>query len=506
MSRITTAAKVGVFAVVTAGAGYGIYHFISQSRGPGQGYTVWALMDDASGIAKLSQVRIAGIPVGSVRSVRLQDGKARVDMTLQRGIALYDDAAAAKVMSSLLGEYYLTLTPGTDGLRQLRDGDQVKHVVEAATTDEILKEVASIAQDVKRVSESLAEAVGTEEGKEYLKGTLKNLAQVTDALNRTVQENRQAIHDILSHVETITGRGEPEVQQILENVRETTREVRELVAKAPEAGAAPGAERGAEEQETLAQASSGPGEVRQIIDRVNRASQSLETSMRSIEEVTGRLERGEGTLGRLSKDEELIDEVQGVTQTVGEFVGGLNRLQTILNIRADYQFLAGTVKDYIELRLQPREDKYYAIEIVSDPRGLTRLEQSTVETTNPNDPPVYYERRETTTNSFRFSLQFAQRLGPLVGRAGLKESTGGIGLDLLLFQDRFELTQDLFGFGERVLPRWRISLGYEFITRLWLLGGADDILSAGQRDYFVGLQLRFNDQDLKGILPFAPSP
>jgi phospholipid/cholesterol/gamma-HCH transport system substrate-binding protein len=154
MSRFTTAAKVGVFAVVTAGAGYGIYYFISQTHGPGHGYTVWALMDDASGIAKLSQVRIAGIPVGSVRTVRLQDGKARVDMTIRPDVALYDDASAAKVMSSLLGEYYLTLTPGTDGLRQLKDGDQVKHVVEAATTDEILKEVGSIARDVKRVSKA----------------------------------------------------------------------------------------------------------------------------------------------------------------------------------------------------------------------------------------------------------------------------------------------------------------------------------------------------------------
>ena len=485
MSRFTTAAKVGVFSAVTVIAGYYIYHFVSASRGPGQGYTVWAVMKDASGVAKLSRVRVAGIPVGNVRSVRLQGDRARIDVTVQRDVPLYQDAAIAKVMSSLLGEYYLTITPGTEGTRQLKDGDQIRYVIEAASTDDILKDVKDIAGDVKRVSQSLADAIGTEEGKQHLKSTLENLAQVTEALNQTVRENRAAIHNILTNVENITARGEPEIYQILENVRESTREVRQML------------DRGTGQ---------GPGELRQIVDRVNRASQSLETAMNNIEEVTGRLERGEGTLGRLSKDETLIDEVEGVTQTVGDFVGGLNRLQTILSLRTDYQFLAGTVKSYVELRLQPREDKYYSIEIVNDPRGLTRLEQVVVETTNPNDPPVYFERRETTTNAFRFSLQFAQRLGPLTGRFGIKESTGGVGLDLLLFQDRFELAQDLFGFGERVLPRWRISLGYEFITRLWLLGGADDILSPSQRDYFIGLQLRFNDRDLKNILPFAPSP
>ena len=141
--------------------------------------------------------------------------------------------------------------------------------------------------------------------------------------------------------------------------------------------------------------------------------------------------------------------------------------------------------------------------LVNDPRGLTRYEQISVQTTNPNDPPRYHEVRTTTTNQFRFSLQFAQTFGPLTGRFGIKESTGGVGLDLLLFDDRFELKQDMFGFGEVVRPRWRIALGYEFITRLWLLGGADDILSDDRRDYFIGLQLKFNDEDLKSILPFA---
>ena len=152
----------------------------------------------------------------------------------------------------------------------------------------------------------------------------------------------------------------------------------------------------------------------------------------------------------------------------------------------------------------PSEDKYYLIELVNDPRGLTTFEQIDVDTTNPNDPPHYREVRTVTTNALRFSFQFAKRFGPFTGRFGIKESTGGLGLDLHLLDDRFELRQDLFGFGEQISPRWRVALAYEFIRKLWLLGGVDDILNADRRDYFVGLQLRFNDKDLKTILPFAP--
>ena len=142
----------------------------------------------------------------------------------------------------------------------------------------------------------------------------------------------------------------------------------------------------------------------------------------------------------------------------------------------------------------------------NDPRGLTRIEQVNVSTTNPNEPNQYQEIRSVTSNALRFSLQFAQRFGPFVGRFGLKESTGGVGLDVLLLDDAFEIRQDLFGFGEVVRPRWRVSLGYAFLNRLWLLGGVDDIMSLDRREYFVGMQLRFDDEDLKSVLPFAPSP
>ncbi len=488
MRRFTTAAKVGVFALVTVVAGFLIYRFVTKGAGGGRGYVVYALMRDATGIAKHSQVRIAGIPVGNIEDVRLQGDKARIDIRIDPDVPLYDDASATKVASSLLGEYFIGIAAGTQGKRQLEDGDQIKNVVDTSSTDQMMRELADIAHDVKRVSAALAEAVGSDEGKANMKDTLENLARVTEALNETVRENRESIRNILVNVENITNKSSPEIAQILENVRETTREVREVMGKA---------EDGRPES---------AGEVRQIIDKVNRASDSLENALHNIDTVSGRLERGEGTLGRLTKDEKLINEVEGVVDSVGEFVGGISRLQTIVVLRTDYQFLSSTVKSYVELRLQPREDKYYSIEVVNDPRGLTRYEQIDVDTTNPNDPPHYREVRTVTSNSFRFSLQFAQRFGPFWGRFGIKESTGGAGLDLLLFEDRFELRQDLFGFGEVVLPRWRISLGYEFVRRLWLLGGVDDILSGARRDYFVGLQLKFNDEDLKTILPFAPGP
>ncbi len=483
MPRISQAAKVGTFTVITAGAGYFIHDFVTKGGGSKDGYTVYALMDDASGVVPRSYVKVAGIPIGTIDKVSLQGSQARVEIRVDPEITLYEDATVSKVSSSLLGEYVMRVSPGTEGRTELKDGDRIAVFSEGASTDDILLEVREIARDLRKVSGSLANSVGAKQGEEDLKAILHNLAEATDALNQTVRENRATINSIITRVDAIAQNTQPEVERILENVRVTTNEVRTIVEKSDDP--------------------QNPGDLERIIQRVDRASESMENALADIETVTDRLEKGEGTLGRLSKDEKLINEVEGIAEGVGNFVSGIGRLRTVVNLRSDYQFLSGTVKSYVEIRLQPREDKYYSFEVISDPRGYTFVEQLDVSTTNPNDPPTYREVRTRTTNDLRFSFQFAQKMGPFWGRFGIKESTGGVGLDTVLFDDRLEIRQDLFGFGDAPLPRYRVYIGYEFLHRLWLLGGVDDILSNDRRDFFVGLQLRFDDRDLKTMLPFA---
>jgi phospholipid/cholesterol/gamma-HCH transport system substrate-binding protein len=430
---------------------------------------------------------VAGIPVGSVDSIRLDKGKARVDIRIKPDVALYENADLAKRSSSLLGEFVIVLGPGDEAQKRLVHGDEIKRVQEPITTDQMMNDLGHVASRVKSITDSLANTVGSEQGEEDIRATLSNLAQVTDQLNQTVRDNRQSISAIIQNVERISGRSEPQIAQILDDVRVITGVVRTLVAK--EDGDVKGA----------------VGSLRETMDRVNKASVDLQSTLNHVNNVTGRIDRGEGTIGRLTKDETLINEVENVVEGVGDLVGGISRLQTMVGLRNDYNFQANSMKSFVELRLQPREDKYYLIELINDPRGLTTVEQISVDTDNPNNPNHYREIRTVTKNALRFSFQFARRLGPVTGRFGLKESSGGIGIDLHLLQDRFELQQDLFGFGEQITPRWRVGLSYEFIRRLWLTTGVDEVVDRNRRDYFVGLQLRFLDEDLKTVLPFAPT-
>lgn len=483
MAKFTQAAKVGVFFVGSAAAVFLVYRTVVPKGQDGHSYVVHGFIKDATGLANKSRVTIAGIPVGTIDSIKLEGGQARVDVRVNGDVALYDNATLGKKSASLLGESIIVLTNGTEDQRQLKDGDEVHVIVESASMEQIMNDVARIADRVKLVAEQLADALGTKEGGDNMKSILVNVAQATEALNKTVQENRSTIRETLQNVDRITGNSEPQIAKILENIRVITEDVKGLMAAQDKNGS--------------------PGELRTTIERVNRASSSLESALGHIDSVAARVDRGEGTVGRLTKDEALIDEVQGVAEGVNDYVDSLRRLQVVVGMRSDYNFLANTIKNYVAIRLQPREDKYYEIELINDPRGLTQFKQEDVSTTNPNEPSNYRTVTTTTTDAFRFSLQFARRIGPFVGRFGVKESTGGVGLDVKLLNDRFEVISDVFGFGETIRPRFRLAMGYEFLTRFWLLGGVDHVFLADRRDYFLGLQLRFTDDDLKTILPFA---
>jgi phospholipid/cholesterol/gamma-HCH transport system substrate-binding protein len=486
MADVTRAAKVGAMVLVLSGAVVFGWRFVSRETGTGGGYRVHAFLPDVTGVAPKSRVMISGIQVGVVDRISLEKGQARVDIKMRPDIPLFVDAAVGKKATSLIGEYYIVLTPGTEGKDRIPDEGEIVLKISEPTIESLQGQIAEILVDIKEVTGSLSETVGSQEGQDQIADILRNLAEVTETLNQTVRENREGVKQTIENVNAITASSRPEINQILVNVRVMTEELRKMT------------ERGKD-------AEGKGGEVRTTIERIERASASLESALQHADNVAARVDKGEGTIGRLTKDETLVNEVESVVEDVGELVGGVGRLQTVVGLRTDYNFLANTIKSYVELRLQPSEDKYYMIQLVNDPRGKTSFEQVTVDTTNPNEPSSWRETRVTTTNEFRFSFQFAKRFGPFTGRFGIMESTGGLGLDLHLLEDRFELKQDVFGFGEQLAPRWRVTMGYEFIRKLWLLGGVDDILTADRRDYFVGLQLRFTDNDLKTILPFAPS-
>jgi phospholipid/cholesterol/gamma-HCH transport system substrate-binding protein len=486
MRDTTNAVKVGVLVLLTLGASYAVYRLVDEGSGSGDDYGVYGLFTNAQGLVQKSRVLIAGIPIGTIDTIRLEGAQARVDVRIEEGVTLYDDATVRKESASILGESVLVIHPGTPGRPELEDGSRLTVLESAPGTDEILRSVGETARSVERVAAQVERVFGTDRGGDQMASALENLSEALEAINRTIQQNEQVIARTLENIESTTATAGPELVEILDNLNQISADVRHIIG---------------ENRDGLTEAG---GDVTETAAALNRSSERLERVMEDIEDITDRTARGEGTIGRLTSDEALIDEVEGVVEDVGDIVGPINRLQTIVGLRSEYNFLANTFKNYVSIYLQPREDRYYLIELIDDPRGLTEFTQTTVRRSPPPDgePATYQETRIETSEAFRFSLLFGKRVYFATFRFGLIESTGGIGIDLHLFDDHLELSTDLFAFGDQAFPRLRTRLAYEVVSHLWILGGVDDTLN-DSRDFFLGAMLRFNDEDLKSILPFA---
>ncbi|MBL4836815.1 MAG: outer membrane lipid asymmetry maintenance protein MlaD [Kordiimonadaceae bacterium] len=96
------------------------------------GYTLNARFDRIDGLDVGSDVRVAGIKVGTVVSSVLdtKSYQALVSFSIKSGIELPLDTAAAISSESLLGGSYLTLLPGGED-DMLIDGDIIEETQDA---------------------------------------------------------------------------------------------------------------------------------------------------------------------------------------------------------------------------------------------------------------------------------------------------------------------------------------------------------------------------------------
>src|SRR5208337_1662814 len=76
------------------------------------GYEVQAAFSNGGGLRRGTPVVIAGVEIGRVKSVRLEDYEAKVRMLILPGVILQSDTIASIKTKGLIGEKYIELTPG----------------------------------------------------------------------------------------------------------------------------------------------------------------------------------------------------------------------------------------------------------------------------------------------------------------------------------------------------------------------------------------------------------
>lgn len=511
-SDFATPFRVGLLVVFGAIVTLYMMSVVGTDSGGDDRITVYAKFPNASGLAEKSFVTIAGISVGQIEKIALDGSSARVDLSIRRDVILYEGiptkdggfkngASVQAKQASFIGDYYLEVTPGLEG-RQLVEGDEIKNVVLGTDIEQLMSRMNDIATDVAQVTKSLADVFGTEEGKESLRTLLHDLTEMVTQVNNFVGENSPKLNQIVTNIESITydvedltSSGKDSIGNILRDTEAIVQEVRYVIGQ------------------SSSDLQSGLGSLKGTLSRLQSTLDSLNYSLQNIQDITDKINEGEGTIGELVNNPAIAQKTEAILTDASDYLGRITRLRTIIELRNEYHVNSRQFKNILGLRLQPTPNKYYLIELVDDYRGRTETFTTDVNTTNADDPDgLYRETREVTTDTFKFSLQFAQiyQVNPwfgIGGRFGLIESTGGLGANLIFLEDRsLEIQADLFDFGLDISPRLRTFATYQFFGAAYLAGGVDDIFNDRRTEYFVGIGLRFDDDDLKAILSTTGVP
>jgi phospholipid/cholesterol/gamma-HCH transport system substrate-binding protein len=188
---MSTAAKVGAFFLVAlALAGILIWRIEDLRLGRGPAKKMSVEFKDVAGLNAKSTVRLAGVRVGKVARIRLApDGKAIVEMDLDRDVDLRTGATASIANLGLLGEKYVELVPGPVGAPELPEGTTLKGDL-PVSFDQITKLARDIEIDVKDITKNLSQSIGGAQGEERLRTIVENVRIITEDLRVMIASNR----------------------------------------------------------------------------------------------------------------------------------------------------------------------------------------------------------------------------------------------------------------------------------------------------------------------------
>jgi phospholipid/cholesterol/gamma-HCH transport system substrate-binding protein len=240
--------------------------------------------------------------------------------------------------------------------------------------------------------------------------------------------------------------------------------------------------------------------AKDLKNMVEENKPAIKSTAESLSNITAKIERGEGTLGKLVKDDLLYESVNKAAAGVERTISAVERFRTFITFQADYLANSGEGKGYFYVTLQPKPDKYYILGVVGDPLGSVKTKTTITDGV---------EQKETTIKKkIEFTAQFAKRFDNLVLRGGLTENTFGVGADYFLNNDRARLTADVWDFSndeeDSHSPHVRIGVDYFIFKNLFISAGADNILNSKWRGGYAGVGVRFEDEDLKYLFGTLP--
>jgi len=521
-SKLTVEAKVGFF-VVLALAGLGVIATTLEPlkfKREVSNFKYSVIFKNVAGLEKDAPVRVAGVTVGKVVSVGVDGDKAVVKIVFLRPVKVYKNAKAFIETMGLMGEKYVELDPGHPPAPLLPPGSVIENTTVPASMDEVMTSVNEL---LNKFNQSLT----TPDGKNRLALIMEKVSKLTEDVDKTVSqvngilsENRNKISKILENTLALTSLLKEELPQVVDNVNTLTAQLSEMASENRDdiRQTVISLRKTLEKAPQIAQRLDNvTAELEELLNgnskNIDETIKNLKDTTREIKELLAKVNSGNGTVGKLFNDDRLYENLTKTAKTLGHLADKFEKTRTFIGFRGDVNTRTGDTRGVLSLKIVPSEEHYYLFEVVGDSQGRVDKKEYYI-TYNKN-----VERRKEIENNYRteFTLQYAKvfednwfhRGSKFVLRGGLKESTGGIGLDYV-YNDKWMVYSDLWDGGRKdadgddIPPHLRIGLRYNLNKNWFVYGGGDELLYHRWRGVFVGAGVVFGDNDLKYLLGSLP--
>ncbi|MCO4752918.1 MAG: MCE family protein [Bacteriovoracaceae bacterium] len=436
----------------------------SNQAGFGDYVTYRAILNDATGIYEKSTIKVAGIVAGRIKAIELAGSQAVVTFEVLKSIKITPFSVLRIKTVGFLGDKYIDIYLGDPNAPRLEEGQYVK-VEGGAGFEQLGKNAADVLDDVKKISQAIKEALYDKEQKNVIKGIMEdarafaaNAKDITESLKRVVNGNEGKLNESIKNLHKVA-------EQL---AYETDRYADGSLMNDMEG-------------------------IKPILANVRDATQDLKSIMADVKS-------GKGTVGRLLRDDEVVDQVNETLAGVNRIVNRINNFKTDLSIYTGYNTEFGGRTD-LNMDIVPSPERFFKLGLVLSDYGPVNETETTTFTSNNGGAETEVNEREIDESEFKFNVQIGRKIGNWGLRAGLIETTGGIGVDYYIPHYGSTSFMEVFDYQEDAGPNVRLGtelrLWNVFYTKLM----AEDVASkSGDQSYVISAGLKFTDDDLSALI------
>lgn len=282
--------KVGLTVLIAFAVAYVGFRFMSDVPVFSQPKELTSTFERVDGLATGGLVYMNGVKIGSVDKVELtSEMRVRVIMSIEVNVPIPSDSRAMLTSSGLLDGKSIVIERG-NSTEPVPDGGSIEGVFVDSMLETLGERGQVLGDDISGSLNEMNRFLGQlnqaldDSSSRALNASLIHLEDATSVVSRTLQAKQQemeqslaSLHSLLSELDSTAVNSRPHLEELIRNLEGTSRDLGELTAE-------------------------------------------MDTTVNELNQILTKVNRGEGSLGRLVNDASLYENTDSLSVELRDLI------------------------------------------------------------------------------------------------------------------------------------------------------------------------------------------